>query len=114
MIELFLSRKTKVPRRPTSKQIYPLTGLLKCGSCGYYMGLTERTDRKGLLSVKKCWYVDTYGVKCSNRSGPLNKVIEKVNKKIEEHIEYLEEEIDNVDTKRLVEIEAIIKGNKKY
>jgi len=112
-IELFLSRKTKAPRRPTSKQIYPLTGLLKCSLCGHYMGFTERADRKGLLSVKKCWYIDPYGVKCTNRSGPLHKVIDKVNEMIEEHIKDIEEEIDTVDTKRIGEIEGKIKSNQK-
>lgn len=114
IIEVFLKRKTKAPRRPTSSQkIYPFTGLLKCGICGHYIGFFERSDRKGFLSVKNCWYTDPYGVKCTNRSSPMLQVIHKVTEMIEKHIRDVEEEIDTTDFKRLEEITETIRGNQK-
>ena len=50
-------------------------------------------------------------MKCSNRSGSLFKVIDKVNEMIEKHIKSIEVEINSVDTKRMLEIlEKIISG----
>lgn len=100
-IEAFLGRKTKAPRKTTAKQIYPLTELLRCSICGHFLGFTERADRKGLLSVKKCWYIDPYGKKCSNRSASLDIIIEKINNAIQEHIKDIEEEIEQIDIAKL-------------
>jgi len=52
-------------------------------------------------------------VKCSNRSGSLFKVIDKVNEMIEKHIKSIEVEINSVDTKRMLEIEEILKYDQK-
>lgn len=113
-IEVFLGRKTKAPRKTTAKQIYPLTELLRCSICGHFLGFTERSDRNGLLSVKKCWYVDPYGKKCSNRSAPMNPVIKEINKAIQKHIKDIEEEIEQIDLEKLNSIyEKIQIINKK-
>ncbi len=113
-IEVFLGRKTKAPRKTTAKQIYPLTELLRCSICGHFLGFTERSDRNGLLSVKKCWYVDPYGKKCSNRSAPMNPVIKEINKAIQKHIKDIEEEIEQIDLEKLNSIsEKIQIMNKK-
>jgi len=112
-IELFLGRKTKAPRKTTAKQIYPLTELLKCSICGHFLGFTERKDRNGLLSVKKCWYTDPYGKKCNNRSGSMNSVIEKINIAIQGHIKGIEEEIEQIDMDKLNSIAEKIQINKK-
>ncbi|WP_333862000.1 hypothetical protein [Clostridium sp.] len=52
-------------------------------------------------------------MKCSNRSGSLFKVIDKVNEMIEKHIKSIEVEINSVDTKRMLEIEEILKYDQK-
>lgn len=52
-------------------------------------------------------------MKCSNRSGSLFKVIDKVNEMIEKHIKSIEVEINFVDTKRMLEIEEILKYDQK-
>lgn len=114
LIEVFLARKIKVPRKTTSKQIYPLTELLRCGICGHYLGFTERADRKNLLSVKKCWYIDPYGEnKCVNRSGSMSVVIDRVNRCIQEHIKDIEEEIENIDLRKIKSIKEKIQKNQK-
>ncbi len=88
--------------------------MLRCSICGHYIGFTERSDRKGLLSVKKCWYIDPFGNKCPNRSSSMNIVIEKINKAIQEHIKDIEEEIEQIDMDKLNSIsEKIDIMNKK-
>ncbi len=52
-------------------------------------------------------------MKCSNRSGSLFKVIDKVNEMIEKHIKSIEVEINSVDTKRMLEVEEILKYDQK-
>ncbi len=54
-----------------------------------------------MLSVKKCWYIDPYGKKCSNRSASLDIIIEKINNAIQEHIKDIEEEIEQIDIAKL-------------
>ncbi|WP_195199588.1 recombinase family protein [Faecalispora jeddahensis] len=106
-IKSFLERKTKVPRR-TAKKIYPLTGLIRCGCCGHYLGFTERKDRKGLLSVKKCWYKDPFGNKCPNRSGSMLLIIDKIHEAIQAHISDLECPVDIRDTQRIESVKEEI------
>jgi site-specific DNA recombinase len=113
-IELFLSRKTKAPKKTTAKKLYPLTGLIKCSFCGHFLGFTERLDRKGLLSVKNCWYVDPFGNKCANKSSSVQLLIDKIHESIEKHIKEVKEQIDTVDTSRLSSIDEEFKINKKF
>lgn len=113
IIEAFLKRKTKAPRKTTAKKIYPLTGLVKCSFCGHFLGFTERSDRKGLLSVKNCWYKDPFGNKCPNGSGSLLLLIDKIHESIEKHIVDVQYEVDSVDSDRFKAIEEEIKGNKR-
>jgi len=113
IIEVFLKRKTKAPRKTTAKTIFPLTGLIKCGCCGHYLGFTERSDRKGLLSVKNCWYKDPFGNKCHNRSSPMLVLIDKIHELIEKHIADVQYEIDTIDNDRITAIEDEIKTSKR-
>lgn len=113
IIEVFLKRKTKAPRRTNAKKIFPLTGLVKCGCCGHFLGFIERSDRKGALSIKKCWYKDPYGNKCPNRSSSLLLLIEKIHIQIEKHIRDVQYEVESIDNDRIVAIEEEIKTNKK-
>ncbi|MBU3072845.1 recombinase family protein [Clostridium estertheticum] len=111
-IELFLSRKTKAPKKTTAKKLYPLTGLIKCSFCGHFLGFTERADRKGLISVKNCWYVDPFGNKCVNKSSSALLLIDKIHESIEKHIKDVKQEIGTVDTSRLSAIDEEVKINK--
>lgn len=104
-IEIFLRRKTKAPKKTTAKKIYPLTEILKCSFCGHFLGFTERSDRKGLLSVKNCWYKDPFGNKCPNKSSSLLILIDKIHESIEKHITDVQHEIDTLkEFKQLIEI----------
>lgn len=111
IIEGHLARKCKAPRKTTAKKIYPLTGLVRCTLCGHYLGFTERVDRKGLLSVKKCWYVNPLGEKCTNGSSSMNILISRINEAISEHIDKIEYESINVDSKELDKITQAIKNH---
>jgi len=65
-ILLSFSKIKKTPRRkPNSYNITPLTGIVKCGLCGHSMGFYSSAERKETL--KPCWYVNPYGVKCVNK-----------------------------------------------
>lgn len=113
-IEVFLNRKTRAPKKTTAKKIYPLTGLIKCGLCGHFLGFTERSDRKGLQSIKNCWYVDPFGNKCGNKSSSLPLLIDKIHESIEKHIKDVKQEIDTVDASRISAIDEEFKINKKF
>ncbi|MFZ5969200.1 MAG: hypothetical protein ACOYVK_18750 [Bacillota bacterium] len=97
IIEEFLKRKTKAPRKTTAKKILSLTGLIKCSCCGHFLGFTERLDRKGLLAVKNCWYKDPFANKCPNRSSPMPLLIDKIHESIEKHISDVQYKIDTYD-----------------
>lgn len=113
IIEAWLGRKTKAPRKTTAKRVYPLTGLVKCSYCKHYLGFTERVDRNNLVSIKKCWYVDPFGVKCKNRSTSMIAVVEKLNLLIEEYIKDLQFDKDTIDANSLATIELEIQEKKK-
>jgi site-specific DNA recombinase len=113
MIEQFLKRNTKAPRKTTAKKIFPLTGLIQCSYCGHYLGFTERTDRKGLLSVKKCWYVEPNGKKCPNRGCSLLSLIVMVNQAIEKRITNVIQDVNSFDRSRISKINQEIAANNK-
>lgn len=89
-----LEGKAKVPKRKRYRNTQKLSGLVKCGCCGYTMSM--HLDRKyGYFA--RCWYTDNQGNKCRNRSIKENALMECVNDAILEHIDELKECIENKD-----------------
>lgn len=60
--------------RVKAKSIYSLTGLIVCGVCGHVAGVIKRGDSG--TYIKKCHYIDGYGIRCPN-SGINIKVVEE-------------------------------------
>lgn len=108
-IIIFLKRDTKAPRRSAVKKILPFTGLIKCAKCGYTLCLQDRKDFPGTLLIKKCWHVDAYGNKCTNRGGPLDIVWNVVNNEISKYEDKILNEINGVDESYVRGIEDSIK-----
>lgn len=103
-IVMHLARNTKMVKRSTAKKIYPLTKILKCGYCGHFLGFQQRQERQ--IEVRKCWYTDPYGVKCTNMAVSMIKINEIVQKAVEEQITAVELKISGVDTARIVHLET--------
>jgi len=103
-IVMHLAMNTKMVKRPTSKKIYPLTKILKCGYCGHFLGFQQRQERQ--LEVRKCWYTDPFGVKCCNMSVSMANINEAVQKAVEEQIRNVELKITGVDTARIGHLTA--------
>ena len=101
-IVMHLARKTKIAKRSTAKETYPLTKILKCGYCGHFLGFQQRQERQ--LEVRKCWYTDPYGVKCTNMSVSMVQINEAVQKAVEDPIRDVELKITGVDTARIEDL----------
>ncbi|WP_330698501.1 hypothetical protein [Anaerocolumna sp. MB42-C2] len=98
-ILMHLARKTKMVKRSTSKTIYPLTKILKCGLCGHFLGFQQRQERP--VEVRKCWYTDPYGVRCPNMAVSMVQINAAVQQAVEEQIRDVELKITSVDANRI-------------
>ncbi|MUG73847.1 MULTISPECIES: recombinase zinc beta ribbon domain-containing protein [Paenibacillus] len=67
-----LSRRKLVPTK-ARKMAYPLSGLVRCGKCGYNMAFTFKTSNQK-VSLKTCQHADHVGNRCRN-SGVSAEVI---------------------------------------
>lgn len=93
-ILLFMSRLGRKPRRKT-KDIYPLSGLIKCGLCGHTTTIHYRPERKNPESLKACWYKDAEGNKCTNRGMDTSFIYSYINEDILNYKEELKKKINN-------------------
>lgn len=110
-ILMHLARSTKMVKRSTAKETYPLTKILRCGFCGHFLGFQQRQERQ--LEVRKCWYKDHYGVKCTNMSVSMIQINAAVQQAIEEQIKDVELKITSVDTNRIAHLKnKVIELNK--
>lgn len=82
IIEL-INKRQKTPKRARAGT-YELSGLIKCGICGY--GMTFQKKNNGYILIKPCWHISEVGEKCANRGGNYKEVLETVKKKAEIHI----------------------------
>jgi len=90
-----LNRRNKTPRKARAG-IYGLSGLVKCGICGY--NLTFQKKDTGNLLIKKCWYIDEYGNKCTNSGGSYNLLEVEIKKAIINYKnELLKQKNSNID-----------------
>lgn len=69
---------------------------------GYFLGFQQRQERQ--LEVRKCWYIDLYGVKCINMSVSMVQINEAVQKAVEDSIRDVELKITGVDTARIEDL----------
>ena len=102
-IKLFLGRLTKAPKRRKDKQknIFALSGLVKCQRCGASHYIYIKDD--GQVYIRACWKHDKYGNKCGN-SGIKEKVIlEQIQVSLDKHINKLQKNLaDGVDNKERI------------
>lgn len=110
------SRK-KMPHRSritTAKTIFPLTGLIKCGLCGYTLCIHNRKDTSTLLPIiRKCTHRDAMGKKCENRSTNYIPILDEVNSAILQYSENFEVETEKMGIIRKSEIEDDLKSKEK-
>lgn len=102
-ILLFLSRKTKAPRK-VRKQILALSDLIKCGICGHTMSFLYRSDRKNPESLKPCWYKNDIGTKCDNEGMITNDIYDYIFNDLVTYKSQLQETIQSTDNNNNVKI----------
>ncbi|WP_409346747.1 recombinase family protein [Paenibacillus sp. MBLB4367] len=64
LLEIFASRRIIPTAARKGKHL--LSGIVKCGICGYVIGLYSRNTENGASYVKPCRKASPYGVKCTN------------------------------------------------
>jgi site-specific DNA recombinase len=70
---LALLARRKLVSTTARRMSYPLSGLVRCGKCGYNMAFTFKTSNQK-VSLKTCQYADPIGNRCRN-SGVSAEVI---------------------------------------
>lgn len=84
-IQEVLRRNRIVPKK-ARKGTYPLSGLLRCGKCGYAINFTNNTkDGKLQYFLKKCIKPDGFGVKCSNPGVRQQVILDIIKLKLEQY-----------------------------
>lgn len=89
----FQKNSTSPYRR--SEHCYPLKGLVKCGICGYGLPLEYKNGKD--LIIKKCWYKDHFGNKCSNSSGKAQYILDAIDEQLKEYEAQIEAEIESCE-----------------
>lgn len=101
-------------RVTTAKTVFPLTGLIKCGLCGYTLCIHNRKDTSNLLPIiRKCTHRDAMGKKCENRSTNFLPILDEVNNAILQYSENFEAETEKMGIIRKSEIEDDLKSKEK-
>ncbi|NRF89816.1 recombinase family protein [Paenibacillus frigoriresistens] len=74
-----------VPKK-ARKGIYPLSGLLRCGKCGYSINFTNNIKQsKTHYFLKKCNKPDGFGVRCSNPGVRQDLILEIIKHKLKQY-----------------------------
>lgn len=60
-----------------------LTGIVKCGVCGYGMLIQRREGRSNL--IKSCWHKDAVGNKCGNKGIAEHKILDALMNEIKKY-----------------------------
>lgn len=82
-----ISARKKQPHRTRAGQ-HELSGILKCGICGYGLYFEKKGGEK--TGIKPCWHKDEFGEKCPNRGKKID-ILSYVNKAI---LDYKDELIE--------------------
>jgi len=106
ILELFKQRN-KTPSR-AKQGVFDFSGVIKCSICGYSITYlkNKNTDK---IYMKPCWYIDSFGNKCLNRSGNINEISEIVWEEIVKEHDRLINEITDGSSKDNTKIELMIK-----
>lgn len=97
-IKTQLSGNNKIPQRKGYREIKKLSQICKCGICGHTMTVTR--DKK-YGNFIRCWYVNSEGKSCGNKSIKEDIILKQIDIAILNHIEAIEEFLreDNTDYK---------------
>ncbi len=87
-----LDQRAKEPMRTRAKT-YGLTGLVKCGYCGYTLSVMKRKDRKTDLVIRGCHRKYPLGNICKNSSISYYTLMNAIIDEIKKNEEKLKEEI---------------------
>ncbi|MCE5220039.1 MAG: recombinase family protein [Clostridium sp.] len=113
-----ISARKKQPHRARAGQ-HELSGILKCGVCGYGLYFERKGGEK--TGVKPCWHRNEFGEKCVNRGKQIN-ILDYINQIILDYKNELIEaekqnkEKDNVKTNNTINsmLEIKYKTLEKY
>jgi DNA invertase Pin-like site-specific DNA recombinase len=78
-----LERRRIIPKK-ARQSVYPLSGLIRCASCGYAHGFYQKEN--GRLMLKPCVHRDPLGNKCKNKGISASIIYEAVDSAIEAEI----------------------------
>ena len=81
---------------------YELSGLIKCGICGY--GMTFQKKNNGYILVKPCWHITAIGEKCNNRGGSYAELLKIIKDDVNEYIHKCIKILENNDNKIIMMI----------
>lgn len=79
-------RGNRLIAKKARKATYPLSGLIKCGKCGYAINFTHN-NRNGRLNyfLKKCLKANHFGEQCSNSGVKQELVLEVLKLKLQQY-----------------------------
>lgn len=109
-----MPHQSRNSRVTTAKTVFGLSGLIKCGVCGYTHCIHYRTDTKGNIPIiRKCTHKDKMGTKCTNSSTNYVPILNEVNKAILQYAANFEVETEKMCRQRKADIEGDINFNVK-
>jgi site-specific DNA recombinase len=81
-VQRMMALRNRVPVR-AREGAFALSGLLRCGKCGYAMRFTYSKKKKGtVVYVAKCQKSDPFGNRCGNQGVELNILLQAIEEKI--------------------------------
>lgn len=93
-----LNNRTTEPSR-TKVKTFGLSGLIKCGYCGYTLTMRNRKDRKTNKIIRGCHHKYPDGSICNNSGMPYYDCFEVIIKQLKMYEDKLEEKINNFKIK---------------
>lgn len=86
--DVFYKVRAEIDKRTVSAtrskaKISSLTGIVKCGVCGYGMLIQRKENRSNL--IKPCWHKDALGNKCGNKGIAENKLLNALMNEIKKY-----------------------------
>jgi site-specific DNA recombinase len=97
-IEAMINKRTIIPVASRAGK-NDLSGILKCGICGYGMGVYRKKD--GKLYIKPCSHTDDYGNKCTNRGQNADDLYGNIKSAITQYRDEILENLKNADDSEL-------------
>ncbi|WP_283154131.1 recombinase family protein [Guptibacillus hwajinpoensis] len=89
LLQSNLFKNKLIPKRARNAT-YPLTGLIKCGSCNASINFTRKRKKNYMqVIVKKCQKPDWLGNRCGNRGVKQETILLLLKKELENHLNCL-------------------------